>query len=111
MNIDITQVVLAVIAVISSIITTFLIPLLKAKLDVEKSNLTENQANMLRLAITTAVTAAEQLFNSDEGKAKKSYVLNLLAEQGYDVNSDAVDAAIEAEVKNLKLVIEDVKHT
>ena len=101
MTIDITQVVLAVIAVVSSIITTFLIPLLKAKLDVEKSNLSENQAAMLRLAITTAVTAAEQLYKSEEGQQKKAYVLNLLKQQGYEVDSALIDAAIEAIVLEL----------
>lgn len=101
MTIDITQVVLAVIAVVSSIITTFLIPLLKAKLDVEKSNLSENQAAMLRLAITTAVTAAEQLYKSEEGQQKKAYVLNLLEQQGYEVDSALIDAAIEAIVLEL----------
>ena len=105
MNIDLTQIILAIIAVISSIITTFLVPYLKAKLDVEKSNLTENQANMLRLAITTAVTAAEQLYKSEEGQQKKAYVLNLLKQQGYDVDSAVLDAAVEAEVKNLKMAL------
>ena len=101
MNIDITQIILAVIALLGAVVTRFLIPLLQAKLDVEQSNLTENQANMLRLAITTAVTAAEQLYNSDEGQKKKSYVLDLLKQQGYEVDSKAVDAAIEAVVLEL----------
>ena len=101
MNIDLTQIILAVIALLSTVLTTFVVPYLKAKLDVEKSNLSENQANMLRLAITTACTAAEQLYNSDEGQQKKAYVLNLLKTQGYDVDSAALDAAIEAVVLEL----------
>ena len=101
MTIDLTQIILAVIAVIGSVISTFLIPYIKTKLDVEKSNLSENQAAMLRLVITTAVTAAEQLYNSDEGQQKKAYVLNLLKQQGYDVDSAAIDAAIEAIVFEL----------
>lgn len=101
MNIDITQIILAVIAVLGSIITTFLVPYIRTKLDIEKSNLNENQIAMLRLAISTAVTAAEQLYNSEEGQQKKSYVLNLLKQQGYDVDSSALDAAIEAIVYEL----------
>ena len=101
MNIDLTQIVLAVIALLGTVLTTFVIPLLKAKLDLERSNLSENQANMLRLAITTAVTAAEQLYKSEEGQQKKAYVLNLLKQQGYDVDSAALDAAIEAVVLEL----------
>lgn len=102
MTIDLTQVILAVIALLGTVLTTFIIPLLKAKLDLERSNLSENQANMLRLAITTAVTAAEQLYKSGEGQQKKAYVLNLLRQQGYDVDSAAIDAAIEAVVLELK---------
>ena len=101
MSIDLTQVILAVIALLGTVLTTFVIPLLKAKLDIERSNLSENQSNMLRLAITTAVTAAEQLYNSSEGQQKKAYVLNLLKTQGYDVDSAAIDAAIEAVVLEL----------
>ena len=61
---------------------------------------------MLRLAITTAVTAAEQLYNSDEGQKKKAYVLGLLESQGYNVNTGAIDAAIEAVVFELHKELE-----
>lgn len=101
MNIDLTQIALALIALISAVLTTFVIPLLKSKLDVENGKITENQSNMLRLAITTAVTAAEQLYKSDEGQKKKAYVLSLLEQQGYPINSSAVEAAIEACVLEL----------
>jgi len=101
MNIDLTQIILAIIALLGTIITTYIIPLLRVKLDVEKSNLTENQVNMLRLAITTAVTAAEQLYNSNEGQQKKAYVLNQLKMQGYEVDGAAIDAQIEAIVKEV----------
>lgn len=82
-------------------LTRFLIPLLKSKLSNENAKLTENQRNMLMLAITTAVTAAEQLFRSDEGQKKKAYVLALLEQQGYKTDNSAIDAAIEAVVLEL----------
>ena len=101
MQIDITQIILAIITLIGAIVTRFLIPLLKAKLNVENGKLTENQVYLLNLAITTAVTAAEQLYNSDEGQKKKAYVISLLKAQGYDVDGAAIDAAIEAAVLEL----------
>lgn len=101
MNIDMTQIILAVIALISAVITGFLIPLLKAKLLSENSKLSKTQQDLLMLAVTTAVTAAEQLYRSDEGQQKKSYVLALLKQQGFDVDSAAIDAAIEAVVLEL----------
>lgn len=101
MQINLTQIILAVITLVGTILTSFVIPLLKAKLDVEHSNLSQTQADLFRLAVTTAVTAAEQLYKSEEGQQKKAYVLNLLKQQGYEVDSPAIDAAIEAVVLEL----------
>lgn len=98
MNVDLTQIILAVIALLSAVLTGFVIPLLKAKLLSENSKLTDNQQALFRLAVTTAVRAAEQLYNSEEGQKKKAYVLDILYKQGYNVDSDAVDAAIEEAV-------------
>lgn len=101
MTIDLTQIALSIIALVSAVITSFIIPLLKSKLSVENGKVTQLQSDMLRLAITTAVTAAEQIFNSEEGQKKKAYVLALLESQGYPVDSSAIDAAIEACVLEL----------
>lgn len=101
MNIDMTQIILAIIALLSAIVTGFLIPLLKAKLLSENSKLSKTQQDLLMLAVTTAVTAAEQLYRSDEGQQKKAYVLAILKQQGFDVDSAAIDAAIEAVVLEL----------
>lgn len=101
MTIDLTQIILAVIALIGAILTGYVIPLLKSKIDGENSKLSENQRMLLKLAIETAVRAAEQLYGSDEGQKKKSYVVSLLESQGYKVDSSAIDAAIEAAVLEL----------
>lgn len=101
MTIDLTQIILAIITLLGSILTGFLVPWLKAKIEGENSKLSENQAALLKLAIQTAVRAAEQLYNSDEGEKKKSYVLALLESQGYKVNTSAIDAQIEAAVLEL----------
>lgn len=101
MAIDMTKIVLAVIGLLAAIVTKFLIPLLQTKLKLDKSKLTENQAYLLRLAISTAVTAAEQLYKSEEGQKKKAYVLAQLESQGYKVDGAAIDAAIEAAVYEL----------
>lgn len=101
MTIDLTQVALAIISLVSAVLTGFIIPLIKSKLNVENGKITQFQSDMLRLAITTAVTAAEQIYNSDEGQKKKAYVLALLDQQGYPISSSAIDAAIEACVLEL----------
>lgn len=47
------------------------------------------------------MTAAEQIYNSDEGAKKKAYVVSILQQQGYSANTSVIDAAIEAAVLKL----------
>lgn len=98
MQIDLTQIILAVIALISAIVTGFVIPVLKSKL-------TGQQLDALKAAAKIAVYAAEQLHVPEEWAEKKKYAQQILAEQGYDIDSDKVDAAIEAAVKELRIIL------
>ena len=96
--IDGTLVVNAIIAVVATIITTFLIPWIKAKT-------TAQQREDLIAWVKIAVAAAEQLYKgSKTGAEKKKYVLDFLEEHGFIVDEDVVDAAIEAAVKQLNSV-------
>ncbi len=96
MKIDVTQVVLALLTLISGIVTTFLVPWLKQKLDA-------GQRERLAALIRVGVFAAQQLFRTDEGVRKKAYVIQLLQDQGYEINSEEIDARIEAELMALKI--------
>jgi len=96
MTIDLTQIILAIITLIGAIITRYLIPWIKGKLDDRK------YALFLGL-VRTGVYAAEQLFTSEQWKEKKQYVLDLLVENGYTINTTAVDAEIEAMVRELRI--------
>ena len=98
MQIDLTQIILAVIALLSAIVTGYLIPLLKSKL-------TAQQLDGLKAAAKIAVFAAEQTYIPEQWAEKKQYAQQLLKEQGYDINTDKVDAAIEAAVKELKIIL------
>lgn len=103
MQIDLTQIILAVITLIGAIITRYLIPWLKDRLD-------ERKMETLNGLVSIGVYAAEQLFNSNQGKEKKQYVLNLLKERGYIVDEEHIamdlDALIESTVKELKIATE-----
>ena len=101
MTFDVTQIAVALIALLSAIVTGFLIPWLKSKIGINNDKLSDNQRAILKLAIETAVKAAEQLYYSEQGQEKKQYVLNILKEQGFDIDSDILDAAIEASVLEL----------
>lgn len=104
MSIDLTQVILALITLISGILTSFLIPYLKQRM-------TAAGQERLSALIRVGVYAAQQLFESDEGIRKKAYVVQLLEQQGYAVNAEEIDARIEAELMNLKLASGWTGHT
>ena len=93
-NINITPILNALIALVLSVVSAFLIPWIKQKLG--EGNMTE----FLRW-VEIGVSAAEQLYYSTDGEKKKAYVLNFLAEKGFDVDEQDLDAAIEAAVKKL----------
>lgn len=81
-------------AVLAAIVLPKVVSWVNARLDAE-------ERNRLGDAVAIAVGAAEQLFKSEQGKEKKQYVLKLLHDQGFDVDFDEVDAAVEAEVLRL----------
>ena len=94
MNIDYTELIQAVIALLSAIITGFLIPYLKRKLS-------EQKLEELRHWIAVGVKAAEQLYGSQTGQQKKEYVISFLLSKGIVFNVDEVTALIESEVYRL----------
>lgn len=95
MNIDVTVIVNTVIALITAVITTFLIPWIKSKTNAQ-------QREQLVAWAKIAVAAAEQIYKgSKRGEEKKQYVLGFLAKNGFSVDGDSVNAAIEAAVKQL----------
>ena len=100
MQIDLTQIILAIITLLFGIITKYVIPNIKAKTNA-------NQMELIRGAVQSAVYAVEQLYKSTPGKEKKQKVIEALAKQGYILDVDNVeeniDLLIEAFVKQLNL--------
>lgn len=95
MNVDITAVMNAVAALIAAIVSTFLIPWIRSKI-------TTQQREQLVAWVKIAVSAAEQLYKgTGRGEEKKQYVLDFLAKNGFSINEDSVNVAIEAAVKQL----------
>lgn len=93
-SIDYTELLQAIITLISVVITTFIIPLLKKKLSQEK-------LEELKKWTTVAVRAAEQLYGSKTGQAKKEFVVAFLLSKGIVFDIDEVTALIESEVYKL----------
>lgn len=86
--IDLTDIIQAVIALIVALITYKVIPWIKAKT-------TESQQAILMATVRTLVYAAEQLYGAGKGKEKFTYVRQKLEEKGFDVDIDAIEAAVK----------------
>lgn len=93
--IDLTPIMEAIIALVVAVITAFVIPWLKGKIDADK-------LEQIKLWVTVAVEAAEQLYNgTGRGEEKKAYVVKFLQEKGFTLDPDSLDKLIEAVVFNL----------
>ena len=97
-NIDLTKIIVALIGLLSTVITAFLVPYLKAKIDTAKLQKLGELANRF-------VLAAEQLIGPGKGDEKKAKVQDWLKEKGYNVSLDEVDSAIEAAVKEMNIAM------
>ena len=94
---DLTPIVNAVITLIAAIVTTFLIPWIKSKIDAAKL------AQIVEW-VGIAVRAAEQIYNeSGMGEKKKQYVLDFLEDKGFTLDPNSINAMIEAVVKELNI--------
>ena len=93
--IDLTPIMEAIIALVVAVITAFVIPWLKGKIDADK-------LEQIKLWVTVAVEAAEQLYNgTGRGEEKKAYVVKFLQEKGFTIDPDSLDKLIEGAVFNL----------
>ena len=91
---DLTPIFNAVIALLAALITAFVIPWLKRKTSAQE------REELLRW-VEIAVAAAEQMWDSTQGEAKKKAVLAFLREKGFTFSESEIDSAIEAAVLKL----------
>ena len=100
MTIDITQIVVAVIGVLSAVLTAFVIPYIKSKTTI-------NQQTNIEAFARAAVLAAQQIFGTEENQKKKDYAVQYITEQlkkyGITLDADAISTVIEAALKSIKL--------
>ena len=95
-TINLTPIIEAVFALLGAIITAFVIPWIKSKLN-------ENQLKELQIWVNAAVAAAEQIFSEPgSGMEKKKYVVEFLESKGFTVDMDSLDKLIESAVYALK---------
>ncbi len=100
MKIDLTLIFEAAVALLSAVLTAFVLPVLRRRL-------TNEQTERLQNWVRVGVAAAEQLFGSKTGRQKKDYVLSFLLSKGLVVDVDEVTALIESEVFKLSQSVAD----
>lgn len=101
---DITYILLGLILIIFGVIAHFAIPFFRSKMSVE-------QMATLKQVVNIAVYAAEQILGPKMGKDKKAFALEyakkLLSKFNLTFDEAAIDAAIEAQVKELKIEVKE----
>lgn len=94
--VDLTPIITAVLTLIFSLITAFLIPYIKTKVSAE-------QFATIKLWVQVAVQAAEMLYvGSGRGEEKKKYVIEFLNSKGFTLNAEEIENLIESVVLELK---------
>ena len=87
MSIDLTPIIKALIALLATIITCYVIPWIKAKT-------TRQQRENMQAIIRALVYAAEQLYGAGNGSLKLEYVIDKLRAMGYDVDRSEIEAEV-----------------
>lgn len=94
MTIDITAVISALLTLLGTVITAFVVPWLKCR------TCAQDREELLGW-VDIAVAAAQQVLYSGSGEQRKEMVRSFLSGKGYSVDTDEVDQAIEAAVLRL----------
>lgn len=95
MTFDITPIIEAVVAVVCTAVTCILIPYIKSRTSAQ-------QQAEINAWVKIAVSAAEQIYTgSGRGEEKKAYAVKWLRDHGITVDTEKLDAMIEAAVYEL----------
>ena len=99
--VDLTQVIVAFLTLVFSLVSVYLIPLLKSKVSGEQLETTKFWVNI-------AVEAAEMIYvGKGKGAEKKAYVEKYLSEKGFHLDTSEIDSLIEAAVLELKIATKE----
>lgn len=91
---DLTPIIEALIALIATLVSAFLIPWLH-------KHTTAMERDNLLVWVDIAVRSAQQLYYMSDGETRLQHALEMLSDRGFDVSDDVVRDAIEAAVLRL----------
>lgn len=95
-TIDLTPLVEILISMLALVITTYLIPWIKA-------NTTHKQQEYIRAAAHVAVYAAEKFYGAGHGDEKLAYAEKVLKEDyGITLNLNKLEAVVDAAIKEME---------
>lgn len=99
------QIILAVITLLGTIMTAVVAPYVKSKY-------TEAKRNEIYRYVETAVLAAEQILKiqDPDGSKRKQYVIDFLNSKGFKLSPQELDTIIEAAVKELNFITQELKN-
>lgn len=87
-TIDLTPILLAVIALMAAIITPYLVRWIKSKTTLE-------QRRVMLSVLESMVHAAEQLYGAGRGQEKLAYVVEQMGLRGYTADVAEIEAAVK----------------
>lgn len=93
--INLTPLIEAVIALLAALITMYLLPWIKEKFSAE-------QLQKARVWIEIGVYAAEKAYGAGNGDSKLRYVEDLLKQKGIALDTMALKAMVDAEIKKME---------
>ena len=102
MNIDLTPIFQAIIALLAALVTYKLVPWIKART-------TESQQALLSATVRTLVYAAEQLYGAGKGAEKLDYVIVGLEKRGFTADRDVIEAAVAEQLNMVTITTEETE--
>ena len=102
MNIDLTPIFQAIIALLAALVTYKLVPWIKART-------TESQQALLSATVRTLVYAAEQLYGAGKGAEKLDYVIAELEKRGSPADRAEIEAAVAEQFNIVTITTEETE--
>ena len=102
MNIDLTPIFQAIIALLAALVTYKLVPWIKART-------TESQQARLSATVRTLVYAAEQLYGAGKGAEKLDYVIAELEKRGFTADRAEIEAAVAEQFNIVTIKTEETE--
>ncbi len=93
---QITQIILALITLMGTVVGAFLVPYIKSKTTLQ-------QRENVYAIIVFGVKAAQQIYGQDTGIEKYDYVVKYIQNKGINIDEKDLKVMIESAVKELKL--------